>query len=150
MCLSHLASRSLWCKGATLSKLLEHPLDRFSRLGINVVIKYEYEDGVWFRQKGRGHSRWYWLENPVTKLKTCELCRKTSTPKKVTHRDGIYGWNFHNKEDLSFESKDVLCVGCWNKVRSLIERKHKADEVGKIINELERTISHEHKNQNHR
>lgn len=127
---------------------LEHPLDRLARLGVDIVIKYDCENGVWYRDKGRPHA--YWLENPVTKLETCQLCGKTSTPKKVSHRIVIYRWNCHDKKDWSCESKSVLCMGCWNKVRPLVEREDEADDMKRFINQVKKEISNERKNQNDR
>lgn len=130
-----------------MNEKLEHPLDRKKRLGIDFVVKYDFEDGIGYRLKGLGHV--YWMNNPVTKLNTCDLCGKTSTPKKVNYRNDVYRWNGQGKDDYS-PSKSLLCMSCWNKVKPLVKREEEADEMKRFINHMKKEISNERKNQNDR
>lgn len=83
----------------------------------------------------------YFIENPRTKLKQCEICGHRSTPKKIFERRR--GWL--SRED-DFEP-GILCMGCWNKVRPLDRVKDNVRENMYLINKLKRTAndSQEHR-----
>ena len=111
-------------------------------------VEFDYFpiDGFWGRKKGRGH-KWNFYSNPVTRLMDCMICGKRSTPKKVSCRSDCYGWNRTGPLDMS-ESKDVLCVGCWRRVASILKKERDFDDNRRMINKLEREISYGRKHQN--
>jgi len=76
------------------------------------------------------------MEYPVTKLETCELCGRMSTPFKVRHRHDIYGWDFTIKQGINGPSKYCLCVSCWNKVKPVFKKKEEVREVKRLIRHL--------------
>ncbi len=76
----------------------------------------------------------------VTWLNACQLCGFYSVPKKVTWRSGINRWDRINKRDW-VKSKEVLCTGCWNKVKHLAKIKDEAEENKTLINKLKRAIT---------
>jgi hypothetical protein len=128
-----------------LNKKLEHPLDRLKRLGVEIVIKRDLQDGIIYRYTGVGNSHPRLFKNPVTKLNTCQLCGRMSTLKKVYLRNDVYRWNCENG-DYKCEGKDTLCTGCWNKVRPLVMREREAKELSSFINRIKKEIRNERKN----
>lgn len=76
-------------------------------------------------------------EHPRTTLITCDVCGKTSTPKKVQERTDCWGWNIANpNKDHVTPSKHTLCMGCWNKVRPLVRKAELYRETKSLINKL--------------
>jgi len=76
----------------------------------------------------------------VTWLNACQLCGKYGVPTKVTWRGGIYQWARMSKNEYC-RSKDILCMGCWNKVKPLAKIKDEAEENKTLINKLKRAIT---------
>jgi hypothetical protein len=70
-----------------------------------------------------------------TPLHTCDLCGKTSTPKKVHERNDVWGWNHTSKYDAT-KSKSLLCTGCWNKIRKFHIPKREIEETQKLIRKI--------------
>jgi hypothetical protein len=97
---------------------------------------------------GKPGNKWFQIPVPYTPLNECDICGKKSTPKKVHLRTGIYGWNRKSTDDFATQSKGVLCMGCWNKVRVLCKREQEAHDVRAFINQLQKDIANERK-QNH-
>lgn len=125
---------------------MEHIADRLIRMyskdGISVRFDWNYEDGFFFKPVARGF-RWSWMPNKVTHLVTCELCGFTSTPKKVSYRSEIYGWNRENNKDVETPATCTLCTGCWNKVKVVVKKIKAANECEKLLNYLKRSIRDE-------
>jgi hypothetical protein len=63
-----------------------------------------------------------------TPLNTCELCGKTSTPKKVHYRSNCWGW-IEGKEGM-------LCMSCWNKVSRILHIEENVKQMKKLLNKL--------------
>ena len=85
------------------------------------------------------------------KLRTCCVCGEIGARvKAINDRSYTEVFNYGQLEDLVGGSDRPVCNSCWKKYKRLASQKQKADEIKKLINKLERTISHEHKNQNHR
>lgn len=122
----------------------ESCFDRWERIGVTYNILRGQEDGFWVNTNKKGNMSWaraFFVANPVTKLVECKLCHKRSTPKKVSFRSDVVNWNNrHLKDWFLHESKDVLCVGCWNKVRALEKRDAEAAELRLLVNKLHREI----------
>ena len=108
---------------------------------------HEYELRV--LKSGKLSKRVYSIFIPYTEINVCEVCGKIGTPRRVTIRNDVWGWNRESKEDYVTEPKmGMLCVGCWNRVRTLVYREDKIDEIRSFIKKLERTIANERKQQN--
>jgi hypothetical protein len=73
---------------------------------------------------------------PTTSLNTCELCGRKGTRRRVTIRNDTHGWNRETRGDWGTPSKDMLCVGCWNRVRVIVRKKLAADEIRRLGNQL--------------
>ena len=95
------------------------------------------------------HKRFFWhltrVNNPFTKLNTCGVCGKVSTPKKVQERPDVRGWNIETKKYWlipgatdEVDKMSMLCMGCYNKVRPLVEREYVADELKQLTSKLNR------------
>jgi len=80
------------------------------------------------------YTRRYWY----TPLNQCDLCGMWSTPKKIHYRGDVYGWDWDKGSEYLTPSKDVLCMGCWNKVKVISKRKREAKELKKLTNKLYR------------
>ena len=80
----------------------------------------------------------------------CDICGLISSKNKVRNRDDVFSWNFENKKDWWTEPKNMLCMGCWNKVKALQKRQQESEGLRRYINKLHRTIKNEYKqiNQN--
>jgi len=48
----------------------------------------------------------------------------------------VYRWNANDKNDRETKDKDILCTGCWNKVRALVKRQAMCNESRKLIAKL--------------
>lgn len=95
------------------------------------------------RKDGSTGRRMQMVVYEYTPLNTCELCGKTSTPKKVCYRSDISGWNREHRNDFAAAPIDTLCTGCWNKVRAVVRKIHAANECSKLFNKLTRSIRDE-------
>lgn len=73
----------------------------------------------------------------ATPLYKCDVCGKVSVPKNVNYRADCYRWNCDNNE-WTIESKDMLCTGCWNKIRALVKKETEIYEVKKLSKTLEK------------
>lgn len=71
-----------------------------------------------------------------TPLHTCDLCGKTSTPKKVYLRYDVWDWNKEGKNDFDTKGKNMLCTGCWNKIRKFHIPKLEIEETQKLIRKI--------------
>jgi len=78
---------------------------------------------------------------PSTTLKNCDVCGKLGTPKKIMHRSQLYRWNVDDKKDYTTPSKDMLCMGCWNKLRVLVNKQHICNENRKLISKIKLEIA---------
>lgn len=109
----------------------EHPVDRWTRIGIAFTVVITTEDGFFYNSNGSCNftTRTKFVRNPVTKLSECEICGKISTPKKVNYKSGLYGWLDANK-------KTTLCMGCFNKVSVLVNKEKEAKEIKALIKKL--------------
>lgn len=113
----------------------------------------EDEDGYWYNSCKEGNKSWkraFFIENEKTILKTCDLCGKTSTPRKVTCRNDVFFWNFDKKDFSTWADttlKNVLCVPCWNKIRAIFKREGDALEIKKLVNQLTREVKKWQKSQ---
>lgn len=108
--------------------------ERMDRLGLNYNQLDELEDGYLYntnKKNNLSRVRAFFVPNPSTMLAQCFICKKTSTPKKVNLRVDCYNWD--GSDD---ESHWILCCGCWNKVRPLVDKKWKANETNSLINKL--------------
>ena len=120
-------------------------IDRLEMLGRSFNVLREDEKGYWLNHCKKGNLSWkraYYFDNPVTWLNTCDVCRKTSTPKKVHARHNVYGWDWDRADKRCYliESKYMLCMGCWNKVRPIVARERDAYEIQRLINQLTKEI----------
>ncbi len=74
-----------------------------------------------------------------TKLRKCELCGKISTPKKITLRFCVNGWD--SKYSYKFHmSKIMLCMGCLNKVRPVHKAKKEAERIKTLTGRLYKEV----------
>jgi hypothetical protein len=133
--------------------LMEHPADRLVRvcalLGKRVKFDFSASDGFMAKAEGPGH-RWSFHKNPVADLRTCDICGKVGAAKRVCSRSDVYRWNVEDRNDYATATKDMLCMGCWNKVRAIVRKEDEADECRRLLNKLTRSISDERKNQDNR
>ena len=117
-------------------------IDRLERLNVEYNIVGETEDGYWYNFCKKGNMSWaraIYERNPFTELRTCDLCGKTSTPKKVQYRSLCIRWNVDDKKhDFETRGKDTLCMGCWNKVRIVVKRQNEVETNRRLINKLNR------------
>lgn len=75
-----------------------------------------------------------------TPLNNCELCGLLGTPKKVSHRWDVYGWdlNMNEKAESPGLHKCLFCTGCWNKVKPIAKAKKEAREIRYLTGKLYR------------
>lgn len=90
-----------------------------------------------------------------SRVRCCDLCGKEGTTSNIYSRTDVWAWNdprrFSRKcAGADWVQKNVLCMGCWNKVRAISRKEEEAEENRRFLNKLERVISNERKNQNHR
>jgi len=95
------------------------------------------------KKDGSFGKRWLRKSSWYCPLRTCGLCGKVSTPKKVQYRPCVGCW--YGDDEYSSE-KWTLCMGCWNKARVVSNNQDKAKELTRQINKLKREISHHVKN----
>lgn len=76
---------------------------------------------------------------PYMELVYCQLCGKAGPRKYISPRN-VYGWDSEDKYDYS-ESKNLLCVGCWNTCRAIFKKEQGADECKSLINKIQRRIA---------
>jgi len=107
----------------------------------NVNVLAHYRNGFWANNNKSEGAKYsfksaHFYKYPSTTLKECQLCGKLSTPKKIVRRWSVYRWNANGKHDYETESKDTLCMGCWNKIRVLVKRQEVCDQSRRLIAKL--------------
>lgn len=120
-------------RGMRVRKMKELHTDYLDRIGIKYKIQGEDEYGYWI---GRSLYHSHYFKNPTTSLNTCQVCGKVSTPKKVHCRNDVFRWNAESSSDFTTKNKDILCMGCWNKIRPLVSRQMSVNENRRMINKL--------------
>ena len=98
---------------------MENDFDRWDRIGANVKILYEDDFEYLIRFKYGRPMLW---PKHITILNTCDICNKKSTPKKVQERSDCWCWNVDETHKYK-NSKHMLCMGCWNKIKSLQKKR---------------------------
>ena len=93
----------------------------------------------------------WWLDkdgmcNECRSIRYCDLCEKEGNAKTIYQRNDVWSWNFDGPKDYTTKSKSCLCMSCWNKVRAVVRRQDKADELQQEINKLNRSIKDERRN----
>ena len=68
-----------------------------------------------------------------TEINACDLCGKLGPPRKVRLRDDVAGWNVE-KTDREYKGIDILCTGCWNKVKPIVKNMKYLKEAKKLVN----------------
>ena len=121
-------------------------LDRLDQLGRSYNLLSDNEEGFWINFCKKGNYSWKraeYFEYPKTTLNTCDLCGKTSTPKRVHYRSDIWGWDVPCSKSGRINwkihepgSKSCLCTGCWNKVKPLANKQDEIIETQRFINKL--------------
>ena len=110
-------------------------------------------DSEWYRYQrkdGKPGRLMHRLGPEYTTLNACDVCGKLGIPRKVRVRNDVFGWNGESEKDWTTPSKDMLCTGCWNKVRAIVRKRDEANSCRRMLNKLTRTIRDERKNQNDR
>ena len=103
-----------------------------------------------------------YFHHPFTPLRSCGMCGKVSTPKKVCYRHlpSAYNNNWHqiitSKEDKREawrgrydHKKRVLCMGCWNKAVRVVKKEDRLQDNIKLLKQLTTEIYHERKKLKH-
>lgn len=80
-----------------------------------------------------------------TPLNKCDICGKVSTPKKVNCRTDCYHWYTNTRYDNGYNYMNILCMPCWNKVRSIMKKEEEAKEINSLYKKLKREITNERK-----
>jgi len=92
-----------------------------------------------------------------TPLISCEACKKLGTERKICYRSDIDGWDTPKREKTEMynengyiltHSKTTLCLSCWNKAKSIINKQIDYYEIRRLINKLTLVIRNEHKKTN--
>ena len=87
------------------------------------------------------------VSRAYTPLNTCDLCGKIGTPKKVCVRSKIFAWNGEMRYGFRYgDANNMLCIGCWNKVKAIVKKQDEADECRTILRQIQRRITDERKN----
>jgi hypothetical protein len=113
----------------------------------------DYPNYLWewrsvLKKNGKPGLRVEMVPIDCTVIYYCDVCGKVGPKKKVQQRNDVWGWNFDGPKDYKTQSKSMLCMGCWNKIRPLCVKQRKCDEMRTFINKLQRTISNERKQNN--
>jgi hypothetical protein len=117
----------------------EHALARLKRIGIHYNVLRDDETGVWINTNKPGNKSWkraMFIKNPVTKLRQCGVCGKISTPKKISYRSLCADWYMESLDEPMQQERNILCTGCWNKVRVIVARQHEANEIRRLNSKL--------------
>jgi hypothetical protein len=95
---------------------------------------------------GKYSKTWKSYIFPCTLLRTCQICGKTSTPKKV--REGLVFWGEHRKRyGLEFfDSINMLCWSCRNRLRPLEKIIIETDKLRIEVNKLRKNVNESTKN----
>ena len=133
-------------------ELLSEHIARIEKLSIQYNILNEYEWGYEINHCKKGNlskKRAIYLINPITMLNTCQVCGKLGTPRKICTRNDVYGWDV-KVWSYPFETKTMLCVGCWNKaariqheIKKQYEDIREAEAEIRDINRLTRHLKQE-------
>lgn len=81
-----------------------------------------------------------------SEVRRCSLCGIFGSARKVQGRSHVYRWKAQSDDDSWGPDDDVLCTGCWNRVRALVDRANEADEIRRLAAKLERAIKHGNEN----
>lgn len=103
-----------------------------------------------------------YFHHPFTPLRSCGMCGKVSTPKKVCdrHIPSAYNNKWHqvitSKEDKREawrgrydHKKSTLCMGCWNKAVRVVKKEDRLQDNIKLLKQLTTEIYHERKKLKH-
>lgn len=117
----------------TMSSTAKQTFDRMLKR-LPELKTVEEQDAEWNKAYPK---RPCYHENPVTWLQTCGICGWVSTPKNVTYRSDVHKWYLPFGVDDGYDSsKEVLCVGCWNKARAISKMKEGLRDVKKTTYRL--------------
>ena len=107
------------------------------------------------------HDREY-FHHPFTPLRTCGMCGKVSTPKKICDRDlhSPYKHSWYrvitSKEEAKAakwggweHKKEMLCMRCWNKAVRVVKKEDRLQDNIKLLKQLTTEIYHERKKLKH-
>lgn len=107
---------------------------------IRSIVNYRDYTAAWYPPIGSCNECADNLKK-FTVINTCDLCKKIGIPRRVRYRSDVFGWNRNNSKDFEFDQKNVLCTGCWNKVRSLLDKEEKSRAITQLLNKLKREAS---------
>lgn len=109
-------------------------------------VEAYWEHGPRILKNGKFSKRWYSIPIYYTPLQNCELCGKLGTPRKVCYRNSAYGWV--GNEGYEPLEKNTLCLGCWNKVRPIVEKQKELAANKKLLNKLLKVARDERRKNN--
>lgn len=124
------------CYGSNKEIFFDY-LDRNNR---TYNILKECVHGSWINMCKKGNmsnANAVFVKNPVTLLASCQLCGILSF--RVQNRKDVLGWDFDKPNQK--DSKCVLCVSCWNKVKPIVKASRQADSIRKLLTKLKREIA---------
>jgi hypothetical protein len=103
-----------------------------------------------------------YMSHEFTPLRTCGMCGKVSTPKKICDRDlhSPYNHSWYrvitSKEEAKAakwggweREKEMLCMRCWNKAIGIIKKEDRLQDNIKLLKQLTTEIYHERKKLKH-
>ncbi len=94
---------------------------------------------VWGKRKdGKTRSRPFQYSAVFAPVRTCQRCGLLGSPRRVSYRSDVYGWNKEHPRDWSAPDISTLCMSCWNKVRPVMKMKEQAAELKSANNALQR------------
>lgn len=97
---------------------------------IECFYRYRRKDGK------LGHVDWHFVA--CSMLRDCQLCGRRGSPRRVSHRGGVYGWNC-DRDNYSAIKLTTLCTGCWNRARRIADLMDAVYELEYLIRKLKRT-----------
>ena len=74
-----------------------------------------------------------------TPLRTCDLCKKVSTPRNISWRSDCFYWNRNGRNDYP-PDQSTLCVSCWNKVKPLVKMQAELKGIKKLNAKVYREV----------
>jgi hypothetical protein len=123
-----------------------HPFERLQGFGY-VLLANQPENGWVAAKIGKTTGRIVWrtlitgVDN-FSPLNKCDLCGMVHGPKKVQVRNDVYSWNKQYDNDCA-PLKNMLCMGCWNRVLALVRQSERTAEQRTLINKTVKELRDE-------
>ena len=82
-------------------------------------------------KNGKPGKRWIMHHAWYTPIRTCDMCGKRGSPRKIAWRSGCYGY-------VAPGSPGMLCMACWNRAKPILKLQEEVRFLKYAANKIKR------------